>query len=143
MAAIAGPESEAAATADSTASIVASYASWAKGRSFSPGSIARKRVSGAARADYAAAAAAVVAGGDHDGAVYELGGDAFTLTDLAATITAVTGREVGYTNLSEDQFRVLLVGAGLPAPAAAVYADADRAASRQASCSSTATTWRS
>lgn len=84
------------------------------------------RISGAARADYAAAAAAVVAGGDHDGAVYELGGDAFTLTDLAATISAVAGREVGYTNLSEDQFRDLLVGAGLPAPAAVAFADADR-----------------
>jgi NAD(P)H dehydrogenase (quinone) len=84
------------------------------------------RISGAARADYAAAAAAVVAGGDHDGALYELGGDPFTLTDLAATITAVTGREVGYTNLSEDRFRDLLVGAGLPAPAATAFADADR-----------------
>lgn len=84
------------------------------------------RISGAARADYAAAAAAVVAGGDHDGAVYELGGDAFTLTDLAATLTAASGRAVSYTNLSEDRYRDLLIGAGLSAPAAAVYADADR-----------------
>lgn len=84
------------------------------------------RISGAARADFAEAAAVVVAGGDHDGAVYELGGDAFTLRELAATVSAVTGRQVGYTDLTEEQFRGVLVAAGLPAPVAAVYADADR-----------------
>lgn len=83
------------------------------------------QVSGAARAEYAEAAAAVVARGDHNGAVYELGGDPFTLTELAATISAVTGQQVGYTNLSQEQFRDLLVQAGLPAPVAAVYADVD------------------
>lgn len=84
------------------------------------------RISGAARTDYAEAAATVVAGGDHDGKVYELGGDTFTLTELAAAISAVTGEQVDYTNLTVEQYRDLLAGAGLPAEVAAVYADADR-----------------
>ncbi|GAA0610463.1 NAD(P)H:quinone oxidoreductase [Sporichthya brevicatena] len=83
-------------------------------------------ISGAARADYAEAAAAVLTGTGHDGAVYELGGSAYTLTDLAATISAVTGREVRYTNLTEEAYRDLLIGLGLPEPMAAVVADADR-----------------
>jgi NAD(P)H dehydrogenase (quinone) len=83
-------------------------------------------VSAATRADYAAAAAAVVATDGHAGAVYELGGAPFTMAELAQVVSAATGRTVTYTDLPVEQYQRLLVAAGLPEPAAAVFADGDR-----------------
>ncbi|WP_329058089.1 SDR family oxidoreductase [Amycolatopsis sp. NBC_01480] len=84
------------------------------------------RVSAATRADYAEAAAAVLSTEGHAGAVYELGGDnAFTLTELAATISAATGKPIAYNDLPADQLVEALLGAGLPAELANVLADAD------------------
>lgn len=90
------------------------------------------RISGAARADFAEAAAAVlaavVAGVDHAGRVYELGGDeAFTLTDLAAAVSARSGTAIAYRNVSVAEHRATLEGFGLPPAAAEVFADIDRA----------------
>jgi NAD(P)H dehydrogenase (quinone) len=84
------------------------------------------RVSAATRADYAEAAAAVLTGHGHEGAVYELGGAPFTMTELAAAVSAATGREVHYTDVPVEQYQQILVQAGLPEQAAAVYADGDR-----------------
>ena len=53
------------------------------------------RVSAATRSDLAEAAAAVLATDGHAGAVYELGGEAFTMTELAQAVTAATGRPGG------------------------------------------------
>jgi NAD(P)H dehydrogenase (quinone) len=83
-------------------------------------------VSAATRADYAAAAAAVVATDGHAGAVYELGGAPFTMTELAQVVSAATGRTVTYTDLPVERYQRVLVAAGLPEPAAAVFADGDR-----------------
>jgi NAD(P)H dehydrogenase (quinone) len=83
-------------------------------------------VSAATRADYAAAAAAVVATDGHAGAVYELGGAPFTMSELAQVVSAATGRTVTYTDLPVEQYQQVLVGAGLPEPVAAVLADGDR-----------------
>lgn len=84
------------------------------------------RVAGAARADYAEAAAAVILADDQAGAVYELGGDErLTLADLAATIAAVAGKPVAYQDLPVDRYRAALEGAGLPAPVAEMLASAD------------------
>jgi NAD(P)H dehydrogenase (quinone) len=83
-------------------------------------------VSAATRADYAAAAAAVVATDGHAGAVYELGGAPFTMAELAQVVSAATGRTVTYTDLPVEQYQRVLVAAGLPEPAAAVFADGDR-----------------
>ncbi|WP_448609880.1 NmrA family NAD(P)-binding protein [Geodermatophilus sp. URMC 60] len=83
-------------------------------------------VSAATRADYAAAAAAVVAADGHAGAVYELGGEPFTMTELAQVVSAATGRTVTYTDMPVERYRQVLVAAGLPEPAAAVFADGDR-----------------
>jgi NAD(P)H dehydrogenase (quinone) len=98
------------------------------------GSAGDGRVSAATRADYAAAAAAVLAGdGPAEGQsrVYELGGDqAFTLAELAAEISAQAGRPVSYRDLPEDEYARLLAGAGLPEAAAATMADADRGLAR-------------
>lgn len=90
------------------------------------GAAGNGQVSAAARADYAEAAAAVLAGDGHAGAVYELGGEPFTMTDLADAVSAATGRTVSYTDLPVEQYAAVLVGAGLPEPVAAVFADGDR-----------------
>ena len=84
------------------------------------------RVSAATRADYAAAAAVALTDRGHDGAVYELGGAPFTMTELADVVSTVTGRAVSYTDLPVEQYAQVLVAAGLPEPVAAVYADGDR-----------------
>lgn len=95
------------------------------------GSAGDGRVSAATRADYAAAAAAVLAGDGHAGRVYELGGDqAFTLAELAAEISAQAGRTVRYRDLPEAEYARLLTGAGVPEPVAAILADADRGLSQ-------------
>lgn len=90
------------------------------------GSAGEGRVSAAPRADYAEAAAAVLIGDGHEGRVYELGGDeAFTMAALAAEITRQSGTEVVYRDLPEGEYARMLVGFGVPEPAAAVFADAD------------------
>jgi NAD(P)H dehydrogenase (quinone) len=95
------------------------------------GSAGDGRVSAATRADYAAAAAAVLTGGGQAGQVYELGGDqAFTLAELAAEIGSQTGRDISYRDLPEQEYAQVLVAAGVPAPAAEVIADADRGLAR-------------
>ncbi len=85
------------------------------------------RVSGAPRAEYAEAAAAVLTGEGHEGRVYELGGDAsFTLAELAETVARRGGRPVVYSEITVDELATVLEGAGVPAPVAAVLADTDR-----------------
>lgn len=91
------------------------------------GSAGDGRVSAAARADFAAAAAAVLAGGEHAGAVYELAGDeAFTMAEYAAALGSATGQEIGYTDLPVDEYAGILTSAGVPAGFAQVLADSDR-----------------
>jgi NAD(P)H dehydrogenase (quinone) len=90
------------------------------------GSAGDGRVSAATRADYAAAAAAVLTADNHENKVYELGGDtAFTLSELAAEISKQTGSEIVYRDLPVEQYAQALIGAGLPEPVARVLADAD------------------
>jgi NAD(P)H dehydrogenase (quinone) len=60
------------------------------------GSARDGRVSGASRQDYAAAAAAVLTQDGHTGATYELGGEPFTLSELAATISSELGSTITY-----------------------------------------------
>ena len=57
------------------------------------GSAGEGGVASASRADFAAAAMAVLTTGGYDNMVYELSGDtAWTYADLAAEIAAVTGQ---------------------------------------------------
>ncbi|MEP7762889.1 NAD(P)H-binding protein [Sanguibacter sp. 25GB23B1] len=83
------------------------------------------KVSGAARADYAAAAAAALLA-DVDGDVtYELGGPAFTFDDLAATITEVTGTTVVSHDVSVAEYAATLQQHGLDAGTAGFVAALD------------------
>lgn len=88
------------------------------------------RISLATRADLAEAAAAVITTDGHAGNVYELGGESFTLAELAAEISRQSGRRISYTDLPERRYAQLLVEAGVPEGLAAVYADADRGAAK-------------
>jgi NAD(P)H dehydrogenase (quinone) len=95
------------------------------------GSAGTGRVAAASRADFAAAAVAVLTGEGHEGKVYELAGDArFTMAELAAEVSRQTGKPVAYNDMPAARYRDLLVGAGLPAPVAEMLADADEGLSR-------------
>ena len=84
------------------------------------------RVSAATRADYADAAAAALLDPTSAGRTYELGGaSSFTLAELAETVAASSGREVGHTEVSPEQLTEILVGAGLPRPYAEALVSAD------------------
>jgi NAD(P)H dehydrogenase (quinone) len=97
------------------------------------GAAGEGRVSAATRADYADAAAVVLAGEGHEGAVYELGADrAFTLGEYAATLSRAAAREITYRDLSAEDYTAALVAAGLPEGYAAVLADSDRGLSQGA-----------
>jgi NAD(P)H dehydrogenase (quinone) len=90
------------------------------------GSAGSGRVSAAARADFAAAAAAVLTDDGHQGSVYELAGDdSFTVAEFAAELSRQAGKPVRYEDLPRADYAALLTGAGVPAVAAEVYADAD------------------
>ena len=90
------------------------------------GSAGDGRIASAARADYAAAAAAVLTSADQAGKVYELAGDeTYTLSELAAEITRQSGKTVTYQNLPQADFKAALLGAGLPEPIADLLAASD------------------
>lgn len=92
------------------------------------GSAGKGRVSAAPRIDYAEAAAAVLTSEGHEGKVYELGGDeAFTMDELAAEISRVTGTDVVYRDMPTEEHVNTLVGFGVPEDAANLYADFDTA----------------
>jgi len=93
------------------------------------GSAGEGKVSLALRRELGEAAAAVLSGEGHEGKVYELGGEAVTLSELAAIVSDVTGQTVAYTDVPVEVFQGILVGAGLPEPVAAIFADVDRAIS--------------
>ncbi|MEZ0491390.1 NmrA family NAD(P)-binding protein [Kineococcus sp. TBRC 1896] len=83
------------------------------------------RVSAASRADYAAAAAVALLADDEGEGTYELAGETFTFTDLAATITEVTGTTVVSRDVSAEEYRRTLEGHGLDAGTAGFVAGLD------------------
>ena len=97
------------------------------------GSAGEGRIASAARADYAAAAAAVLIAQNQAGRVYELAGDtAYTLSEFAAEIARQAGKAVVYKNLPESAYKSALTGFGLPEPVANLLADSDTGASKGA-----------
>ncbi|WP_242393555.1 SDR family oxidoreductase [Anaeromyxobacter oryzisoli] len=90
------------------------------------GSAGTGRVAAAARADYAAAAVAVLTGAGQPKEIYELAGDVpFTMAELAAEVSRQAGKPVRYQDLPPAQYEAVLTGAGLPGPFAKILADSD------------------
>ncbi|MFI2436778.1 SDR family oxidoreductase [Streptomyces sp. NPDC018693] len=84
------------------------------------------RVSSASRADYAAAAVAVLTGEGHENQTYELGGDeAWSFAEYAAELSRQTGKEITYSPVPLDAFVSILTGAGLPEPFAQILGGVD------------------
>ena len=95
------------------------------------GSTAGGRIAAATRADYAAAAVAVLTTPGHENKVYELAGDVpFTMDELAAEVSRQSGKPVAYKDLPQPQYAEALAGFGLPRPYAEVLADSDVGISR-------------
>jgi len=93
----------------------------AKGGRFAP----------ATRDDYAQAAAAVLATDGHENTVYELGAPVtYSYADFAAAISAAAGREITYTEVSDEQAAQGLTAAGLPGALVEVIVDFYQALSR-------------
>jgi NAD(P)H dehydrogenase (quinone) len=83
------------------------------------------RIASAARADYAAAATAVLASREiQPGQIYELAGDAaFTLSDYAAEIARQSGKPIVYKDLPEAEYKAVLQSVGLPEAFAGIIAE--------------------
>lgn len=97
------------------------------------GSAGDGRISSAARADYAEAAAIVLTTPDQAGRTYELAGDtAWTLSDLAAEVSRQTGKPLPYKDLPGADYAAALTGFGLPEPLAQSIAGWDVEASKGA-----------
>ena len=88
------------------------------------------RFSSAARADYAAAAAAVLTA-DKPQAIYELAGDqGFTLAEYAAEVARQSGKAIVYKDLPQADFQAALVSVGVPEGFADLLADSDAGAAK-------------
>ncbi|WP_059049885.1 SDR family oxidoreductase [Paenibacillus senegalimassiliensis] len=74
------------------------------------------KVGWATRGDYAAAAAAVLAGTGHENKVYELSGKLLTHDDLAKSIGEALGREVPIQHVDDAAYAEAMRGAGVPEP---------------------------
>lgn len=84
------------------------------------------RVASASRADYAAAAAAVLSGDGHENTVYELSGDtAWSFAEFAAEVSRQSGRHVPYHAVTGGEYAAMLSAAGLPDPLPHVMAGID------------------
>ncbi|MBI5545472.1 MAG: SDR family oxidoreductase [Deltaproteobacteria bacterium] len=95
------------------------------------GSAGEGRVAAASRADYAAAAVAVLTGTGHENKAYELAGDhPFTMAELAAEVSRQVGKTVAYRNLPPEQYLAALKAAGLPEAYAGLLVDSDLGISR-------------
>ncbi|MFC5799449.1 SDR family oxidoreductase [Streptomyces formicae] len=95
------------------------------------GNAGEGRIASAARADYAAAAVAVLTGEGHLGTAYELSGDtAWSLAEYAAEIARQSGKEIAYNKVPAETHRQILTGAGVPEHFAAILVDVDEAIGR-------------
>jgi NAD(P)H dehydrogenase (quinone) len=88
------------------------------------GSAGAGRVASATRADYAAAAVAVLTGEGHENKTYELGGDvAWDYAELAEVLSKAAGHEIAYRGISPAEHHELLVAAGIPSAVADLFID--------------------
>ena len=97
------------------------------------GSAGTGRVSAATRADYAVAAATVLADDANATRIYELASDdAFTQEEFAAELAAASGTPVVYRDLPEPDYAAALEQAGIPGPFAEILADSSAASAHGA-----------
>lgn len=92
------------------------------------GSARDGRISAAARADFAAAAALVLSGDPqlHIGKTYELAGDeAFTLAEYAAEVACQSGRPIAYHDMPAAEYKAALQQTGVPEAFAQIFAESD------------------
>jgi len=84
------------------------------------------RFAAATRADYAAAAVAVLTQPGHTNKTYELANDdAYSMSDFAALLSAQTGKPIVYADLPPSDYELILLGLGLPKMIVDVVIDAD------------------
>lgn len=72
------------------------------------------KVGWALQQDYAAAAAAVLAGNGHENTIYELSGKLFTQEEFASALGAVLGKEVPVQQVDDASYAEIMKGAGVP-----------------------------
>ncbi|MBK9391901.1 MAG: SDR family oxidoreductase [Bacteroidetes bacterium] len=95
------------------------------------GSADTGKISSAARADYAEAAAIVLSDESYKGKVFELAGDnAYTLSDLAAEISKQKNKRIPYKNLPEAEYAKILESFNIPKGFAAAIASWDVSVSK-------------
>jgi NAD(P)H dehydrogenase (quinone) len=95
------------------------------------GSAKEGKISSAARADYAEAAAIILCDETHKGKTYELAGDeAYTLSGLAEEITKQSGKNIPYNDIPEHEYANILKNIGLPEVFADALANWDVSASK-------------
>lgn len=95
------------------------------------GSAGDGKIASAARADFAEAAAVVLTSDQYAGQTLELSGDsAYTLAELAAEISAQTGKTIPYSNLPEAEYAKILASFGIPEGFAQAIAGWDVSASK-------------
>ncbi|SDL44918.1 NAD(P)H dehydrogenase (quinone) [Glycomyces sambucus] len=88
-------------------------------------------VASASRADFAAAAVAVLTGDGHANAEYELSGDrAWTFEEFTAEASRQLGKELPLNRVTPEVHRGILEGAGLPGTLVPILVGADDAISR-------------
>ena len=89
------------------------------------------RIAAAARADFAAAAVAVLTTEGHAGESYELAGDQpFTMTDLAKAVSEWAERTIPYRDLPPAEYRKALEKAGVPNAFVDIAVETDLAIAR-------------
>ncbi|WP_433825824.1 SDR family oxidoreductase [Actinoplanes sp. CA-015351] len=91
------------------------------------------RLATATRNDYAAAAAAVLAGAGHENTTYELSGDeAWSLDEYTAHVSRQSGRDITYRQVPAAEYRQLLSAGGLPDAMLDVFIETENVIARGA-----------
>lgn len=91
------------------------------------GSAGEGRIGAATRADFAAAAVAALTQPGHIGKIYELAGDEpFTMAQLAAVVSAQTGKTLPYNDLPPEEYRQTLLSFGVPEAMVTLLVSADQ-----------------
>ncbi|QXA09795.1 SDR family oxidoreductase [Acinetobacter pittii] len=89
------------------------------------------KIASASRLDYATAAAVVLTQEGHQNKVYELAGDtSYTLDDVAKWASEHSKKEVIYQDLSEEEYKAILIQLGIPEGFANILADSDEGVSK-------------